>query len=334
MEIVRSNDTVYVNNTNLTQLESREEKPTASIAPPIVILILGTIGNGLALILLHHLSGEHKWRVFYRFVLALTINDLLGIILTAPIGIARYASNFTFTFPPSLCDYMAFVQMFTILNSAFIVLSMSLDRFYAILFPVKYSFSAKERRAHALLILGGVVSLFVSSALHMAGRHARSFYPGSWCFVDFNSESWADRGISLVYALTGLIILSFVVILNIAVIVTIFRQNVSKGNSAMRITSSKKSTQMIFLLFAVVILFAICSAPLLINMFAQPLRILKGMESFQLLGLRLSFLNGVLNPWLYILVRRETFSFLQRIVRLCCCCNPKEEKNSVQTVTL
>ena len=69
-------------------------------------------------------------------------------------------------------------------------------------------------------------------------------------------------------------------------------------------------------------------------MFAQPLRVLQGMESFQLLGLRLSFLNGVLNPWLYILVRRETFSFLQRIVRLCCCCNPKEEKNPVQTVTL
>ena len=139
-----------------------------------MILILGTIGNGLALILLHHFSGEHKWRDFYRFVLALTINDLLGIILTAPIGIARYASNFTFTFPPSL-DYMVFVQMFTILNSAFIMFSMSLDIFYAILFPVKYSFSAKERRAHALLIVGGLVSLLWSSALHMAGRHARSY---------------------------------------------------------------------------------------------------------------------------------------------------------------
>ena len=71
-----------------------------------------------------------------------------------------------------------------------------------------------------------------------------------------------------------------------------------------------------------------------INMFAQPLRILQGMESFQLLGLRLSFLNCVLNPWLYILVRRETFSFLQRILSLCCCLNPKEEKNPFRVVTL
>ena len=54
---------------------------------------------------------------------------------------------------------MVFVPMFTILNSAFIMFSMSLDIFYAILFPVKYSFSAKERRAHALLIVGGLVSL-------------------------------------------------------------------------------------------------------------------------------------------------------------------------------
>ena len=260
MEIVRSNDTV-----NLTQLESREEKPNLSIAPPIVILILNTVGNSLALILLHRLSGEHKWRVFYRFVLALTINDLLGIILTVPVGIARYASNFIYTLPPSLCDFVAFVQMFTILNSAFIAFSMSLDRFLAILFPVKYSFSAKERRAHALLILGGIVSLLVSSALHMVGRHARRFYPGSWCFVDFNSESWADRGISLVYALTGLIILFLVTVLNIAVIVTIFRQNFSKRNSTKRVTSSKKSTQTIFLLFSVVILFAICSVPLLVR---------------------------------------------------------------------
>ena len=260
MEIVRSNDTV-----NLTQLEFREEKPNLSIAPPIVILILNTVGNSLALILLHRLSGEHKWRIFYRFVLALTINDLLGIILTVPVGIARYASNFTYTLPPSLCDFVAFVQMFTILNSAFIVFSMSLDRFLAILFPVKYSFSAKERRAHTLLILGGIVSLLVSSALHMVGRHARRFYPGSWCFVDFSSESWADRGISLVYALTGLIILFLVTVLNIAVIVTIFRQIFSKGNSRKRNTSSKKSTQTIFLLFSVVILFAICSVPLLVR---------------------------------------------------------------------
>ncbi|XP_078319572.1 prostaglandin E2 receptor EP4 subtype-like [Crassostrea virginica] len=329
MEIVRSNDTV-----NLTQLESREEKPNLSIAPPIVILILNTVGNSLALILLHRLSGEHKWRVFYRFVLALTINDLLGIILTVPVGIARYASNFTYTLPPSLCDFVAYVQMFTILNSAFIVFSMSLDRFLAILFPVKYSFSAKERRAHALLILGGIVSLLVSSALHMVGRHARRFYPGSWCFVDFNSESWADRGISLVYALTGLIILFLVTVLNIAVIVTIFRQNFSKGNSTKRITSSKKSTQTIFLLFSVVILFAICSVPLLVIMFAQPLRIFQATESFQLFGLRLAYLNCVLNPWLYILLRRETFSRLKSIFRLCCCCNRKKEKRSFHMVTL
>lgn len=46
-----------------------------------------------------------------------------------------------------------------------------------------------------------------------------------------------------------------------------------------------------------------------INVFARPLRILKGMESFEVLGLRLAYVNSVLNPWLYILLRKETVMF-------------------------
>lgn len=49
-----------------------------------------------------------------------------------------------------------------------------------------------------------------------------------------------------------------------------------------------------------------------INVFARPLRILQGMESFEVLGLHLAYVNSVLNPWLYILLRKETVMFLQR----------------------
>lgn len=86
----------------------------------------------------------------YRFVLELAINDLYGITLATPFVIARYVSNFYFTFSHSFCDCMAFIQTFAILSSACIVSSMSLDGFIAIVFPLKYSVSVKERRGHVV----------------------------------------------------------------------------------------------------------------------------------------------------------------------------------------
>lgn len=323
-----------MNLTNTTNSGFSEKKPQASIAPPILFLILGTLGNGLALFLLCRFSGEHKWRPFYRFVLALAINDFFGIALAAPFGIARYASGFTFTFSRGLCDYMAFIQMFAILNSACIVLSMSLDRFIAIVFPFRYSVSAKESRAHLLLIFGGVTSFLLSIIPHFAGRKSRSFFPGSWCFVDFKSDAWIDRGISLAYAFTALIILILVTVLNILVIVTLVRQYCLNGNAGMQKTTSKKSTQMIVLLIAVVILFAVCIIPLLINVIARPLGILQGTESFEILGLRLAYVNSVLNPWLYILLRKETVVFLQRFPCMRQRCQATEQENATESVSL
>lgn len=331
-----TNDSFYMNLTNTTDSGFIEEKPQTSIVPIIVFLILGTLGNGLVLFLLYRFSGEHKWRPFYRFVMALAINDFFGVALSAPFGIVRYASDFTFTFSHSLCDYMAFIQMFAILNSAGVVLSMSLDRFIAIVFPLKYSVSAKERRAHLFLMFGGALSLLLSTIPHLAGRHSRIFYPGTWCFVDFKSDASVDRGISLTYAFTGFIILCLVAVLNISVIITLVRQHCLTGNERkQQKTLSKKSKQMIAFLFAIVVLFAVCFIPLLINVFARPLRILQGMENFEVLGLRLAYVNFVLNPWLYILLRKETLAILQRFPCMRQCCQAKSQnKNSTESVSL
>ncbi|XP_061175596.1 prostaglandin E2 receptor EP4 subtype-like [Saccostrea echinata] len=312
------------NQTNSSTLNSIGENP--NVLAPVILLILGAIGNGLAFAILCRLSSDHQWRPFYRFVCVLTINDFFGVVLAAPFGIARYASNFTFTFTQPLCDYMAFIQMLAILNSAFIVFSMSLDRFFAIVFPFKYSTSSKERRAHVLLILGGILSVFLSSVHILAGRQSRSFYPGSWCFVDFKSDSWIDRGISLAYSTIGFILLSLIMVLNCTVIITLLRQSFVGSEVAKQRISSKNSKQMIVLLLAVVVLFAICIIPLLINIFARSLRILDGMDNFELIGLRLAYTNAVLNPWLYILIRKETILFLQKLLILRKCRSTKEEQ--------
>lgn len=71
-----------------------------------------------------------------------------------------------------------------------------------------------------------------------------------------------------------------------------------------------------------------------INMFAGPLLNPQGMESFMVLGLRLAYVNFVLNPWLYILLRKETVEFLQRFPCMRQCCQAKDQENTAESVSL
>lgn len=67
--------------------------------------------------------------------------------------------------------------------------------------------------------------------------------------IDFNSDSWIDRGITLAYASAGFIILCLVGVLNISVIVTLLPQHCFTGNEKkQQKTLSKKRKQMIALL--------------------------------------------------------------------------------------
>lgn len=67
-------------------------------------------------------------------------------------------------------------------------------------------------------------------------------------------------------------------------------------------------------------------------MFARPLGILQGMETFEVFGLRMAYVNNVLNPWVYILLRKETILFFQRFLRLQVCY--KHQETSIESMAL
>ena len=131
----------YVN-TSVSWTTSVPDWP--SPVPASLLLVFGVVGNILALIILCCSARSHKWRPFYCFVCGLAITDGGGVFLSYPFVLVRYASNFQYDFSQPLCDYMAFVLMFTIMASAMIVCGMSLDRFLAILYPHVYNTPRKR----------------------------------------------------------------------------------------------------------------------------------------------------------------------------------------------
>ncbi|XP_062607120.1 prostaglandin E2 receptor EP4 subtype-like [Saccostrea cucullata] len=172
-----------------------------SIAPHVVLCLLGVAGNGIAVIIVCCSVKQHQWRPFYRFVFGLAVTDGFGVMLALPFAIVRYATHFEYSYSQTVCDYMAVIQMFTIMASAMIVCTMSLERFFALIFPYKFQYLTKEARSIVILICIWVVSAFLSSGHLMAGRPSKRFYPDSWCFVNFESQEATDRGFSYLYVL-------------------------------------------------------------------------------------------------------------------------------------
>lgn len=243
---------------------SIETAESPSIVPPVLLCILGVAGNAIAVAVVCSAVKSDQWQPFYRFVCGLALTDGLGVMLAVPFAIHRYATDFEYNYSQTVCDYMAVVQMFTIIASAMIVCTMSLERFMAIVFPYVYKSIQKGSRSLVMLVCVWVLSAFLSSGHLMAGRHSRLFYPDSWCFVNFVSDNSTDLVFSFLYALTGLFLLITTFVTNVILVVVMIKKKCSKSSS---LTADRHGTHIILFLFSVVLLFSICILPILVSIY-------------------------------------------------------------------
>lgn len=232
------------------------------IIPPILLCILGGGGNVIAVIIVCCAVRSDQWLPFYRFVCGLALTDGLGVMMAVPFAIHRYATAFHYTYSQTVCDYMAVVQMFTIMASAMIVCTMSLERFIAIIFPYVYKSIQRGHRSTIMLIVVWGLSAFLSSGHLMAGRTSRRFYPDSWCFVNFVSDNLTDLVFAFLYAVVGVLILITTLVTNVTLMGVIISMKCSKSSA---LTADKHGTHIILFLFSVVLLFSVCISPMLVS---------------------------------------------------------------------
>ncbi|XP_061182327.1 prostaglandin E2 receptor EP4 subtype-like [Saccostrea echinata] len=282
-----------------------------SAVPPSLQFALGVIGNLISLIVLLMSRKRHKWKPFYRLVVGLALTDGGGILLVYPIVMMRYESDFTYDFPKPVCDYSSFIFTFTPLSSALIVCAMSFDRFLAILYPFKYNIAGKERRTNITLLSIWTFSTFVSS-LHLMGLGSScNFYPGSWCFLNFVGSSTMDRVNSFIYSILGYSILITTISLNIFVIITLCK-NIRASKQGLNRKVKKSDVFNMILLLVIVVAFTVCWIPLISIIFAHAAMWIEGNGPRELLVLRFAVTNSVVDPWIYILLRKENLRILQK----------------------
>ncbi|KAJ8285448.1 hypothetical protein GJAV_G00026890 [Gymnothorax javanicus] len=305
---------------------------------PVVMFIFGVVGNVIAIVVLCKSRKEQKETTFYTLVCGLAITDLFGTLLASPVTIATYMKG-SWPGGDALCQFSGFILLFFSLAGLSIICAMSVERYMAINHAYFYNHFIDQKLA-GLTLLAIYISNIIFCALPIMGfGQVKKQYPQTWCFIDWRSNENRHAAFSYMYAGFSSFLILSTVICNVLVCGALIRMHrafvrrTSLGTGQGRITNINRrrsfgraagvEIQMVILLIATSVVVLICSIPLVVQVFVNQLY-RKPVEQQidknpDLKAIRIASANPILDPWIYILLRKAVFlKLLQKIKCLFC----------------
>ncbi|KAM4019516.1 prostacyclin receptor [Anomaloglossus baeobatrachus] len=315
---------------NSTQVHADSNPATSTL-----MFALGVLGNLLALGILGVHRRERRARAspFCILVTGLAVTDLLGTCVLSPVVFVSYAKQASLLALGSepLCKLFAFAMTFFNLSSMMILFFMAFERCLALSHPYVYAqHSWGHRLARASLPISYILpALLCALPLIGVGEH-KQYCPGTWCFIRMAVPPTTGKdgalAFSLLYAtLTGLLILA-ILLCNASVTASLCRMR--KGQRARRgslrrggargwfLGAGEEELEHLILLVLMTSIFMVCSVPMTLRAFLGALYN-KGDpmdETGDLMAFRLSALNPILDPWIFIIFRGSVFRKLRSLL--------------------
>lgn len=263
-------------------MNSTKEQPGfRTLTIPVIMFILGVVGNVIAIVVLRISRKERKETTFYTLVCGLAVTDLLGTLLASPVTIATYIKG-TWPGADPLCQYSGFILLFFFVVQLGIVFAMSVERYLAINHAYFYNEYVNQRLA-ALALLAIYISNVVFCAMPSMGfGRVKLQESETWCFIDWNTSDTTVKTFNLMYAGVNSGIVLATVICNVVVCGALilmhkrFIRRTSLGTDPRRVAELRRrrnfgrlagaEIQMVILLIATSAVVLICSIPLVVSM--------------------------------------------------------------------
>lgn len=151
-------------------------------------LIIGILGNTLIIFTIARYSRMRT--ITNVFLASLATADLMLILICVPIKLARLFA-YTWTFGEFLCKFVPYMQNVSMICSVLTMTSMSLERYYAILHPMKAKYICTISQARkviaiiwAMSFLLAIPVLFVKAHKEVGGR-----IKAYWCVYDWDAPT-------------------------------------------------------------------------------------------------------------------------------------------------
>ncbi|XP_071605942.1 prostaglandin E2 receptor EP3 subtype [Heliangelus exortis] len=321
-----------------------------SVAFPLTMMIAGVVGNALAMLLVsrsYRAKGSRRKRSFLLCIGCLALTDLLGQLLTSPIVISVYLSDRAWgAVDPSghLCAFFGFSMTVFGLCPLLIASAMAVERTLAIRAPHWYA-SHMKTRVTKLVLLAIWLAVLAFALLPIAGLGRYTLqWPGTWCFISTGHSLFFASA----FAALGLLSLVVTVACNLATIQALVSRCRTKGAAS---RSSKQwgriAMETLIQLLGIMCVLSACWSPLLITM----LKMIFSQTSFEhcrafssasqspdlhkecnffLTAVRLASLNQILDPWVYLLLRKILLQkFCQAASAVSKCSNNEWKERSI-----
>ncbi|XP_061453560.1 prostacyclin receptor [Rhineura floridana] len=311
---------------NITQLRKDGNPAVSSL-----MFAAGVVGNMAALAILgvHRKELRTKTSSFCILVTGLAVTDLLGTCAVSPMVFVAYSRNATVVGMVDgqnwLCNLFAFSMMFFSQAAMLILCAMAVERCMAISYP--YFYSQHNIRWWAKLSLPAIYTfsaLFCSLPFLGIGKY-KQYCPGTWCFVQMDRDEKGqhqDTAFSLSYATLMALLILAVFLCNALVIISLcqmYRKQRARRrgsvNAAQRrrkswFSQGEEEVDHLVLLALMTVIFVICSLPLTIRAYVGGI-IPDHKENEDMIAFRLSALNPIVDPWLFIIFRNTVFRSLR-----------------------
>ncbi|XP_003743964.1 probable G-protein coupled receptor B0563.6 [Galendromus occidentalis] len=238
----------------------------------IFIIVLGFIGNVINLIVL---TRPNLKGVTYVYLTWLATFDLLSLIF-ALFSVLRLhgiqPKSYTAAF------FYAHLEM-PLVNSAmtssiYIVLAVTLDRYWSVCLPCRYKDIHTERCAHRAIFMSFLLPLilYIPVAFQKEPTRIINPYNGQEEWVPCDRPAVAQHPIYRLYLIMKEVIVRFgpviaIAVLNTTIILT-FRKLQKKRKSLMGSSESRRFAEerrLVILLASIVIMFCVCMTPAAIN---------------------------------------------------------------------
>ncbi|XP_067249517.1 prostaglandin E receptor 4 (subtype EP4) a [Chanodichthys erythropterus] len=305
---------------------------------PAIMFIFGVISNLIAIVVLCKSRREQKETTFYTLVCGLAVTDLLGTVLASPVTIATYVKGAWPDGDP-LCQYFGFVLLFFSLAGLSIICAMSIERYIAINHAYLYNDYADKKLAGVTLLAIYASNILFCALPSVGFGEVKMQYPQTWCFIDWRTNVSAHAAFSYMYAGCSSLLILVTVICNVLVCGALIRMHrrfvrrTSLGTDPGRASDPGRTRsfgrlagaeiQMVILLIATSAVVLICSIPLVVQVFLNQLYktpVEKRLDrNPDLLAIRFASTNPILDPWIYILLRKAVLSKLIENIKCLFC---------------
>ncbi|XP_065098119.1 prostaglandin F2-alpha receptor [Paramisgurnus dabryanus] len=310
-------------------------KREMSVTSTVISMTVGIISNILALFILIKAYRRFRFKskaAFLLFASGLVVTDFFGHLINGSLAVYVYASQKDWErFDPhkSLCDFFGVCMAFFGLTPLLLGSLMAVERCIGVTNPLFHTTALGSHHVKRLLGMTWLLGLLVALLPILFQRPYQVQRSRSWCFFRLQGlHDWVDVLLPVLFSVVGLLALLVSLICNTVSGLTLLRCRVQLDRDDHRHSrNTSHHSEMVCQLLAIMLVSCVCWGPILITSIILSLQHHgEDQTSYtqMLLVVRLATWNQILDPWVYILLRKAVLKRLFHVALRLCSPHPKQ----------